>query len=273
MKKIMLIICLLTLNLGYSKVFPVAVKYKDGHEENGFMENIMQKKIDLLGFGSWEHTYNLDAKVLKIRDSEKGNARKVSVKDIDYVIFHFEKGDLEYKAIRLMRIGGGGKLNDDGIYLLPVVRKGLINIYGFTFVHTEPGNPADRFSRDITVREYFFYYQNPKMDYAIDYLNTTDILTFISLRKKVALPLTDLFKDCPQMTAEIEKATADGTTSRQERKQAWKESEAKQAELDSEFSKLTEGQKISDLDTYHKYDRDFMEQFIVKYGEFCPETK
>lgn len=255
MKTLFSITLLFLSFISNAKFIEGKILFNDGHTETGLIKSFLEN--DLIDFSlnsSLEHSLNLDDKTLKFKLSENSDVKSISINDINEVEFLNEKGaSIIYKVILLKDISVKGKIKENARKLfLSLIKKGKINIYGIQYVDQGRVNGVGYYSKD-----YRFYYQNAKENYAINYYDLDNELVLFSLKSRMTKPLQVLFSDCPEVLNDIDVAV----------KNFYKEDKNTQKmnkELEKEFKSLP-NDKQENLEIIHFYELNNFQKLIDKY--------
>lgn len=238
------------------------ILFNDGHTETGLMKSFLEQRIiDFKLNSSVEHQLHLDDKSIKFKIAENDQLREISIDDINELTLLWADGNTTvFKVIYLKELSTTGEVtNEQTKVFLPYVKKGRINIYGIKYTET---NSRPNGIEMYTSKGMRFYYQNEKENYAIDYFDM-GILGMMNIKSRILNPFKDLFKDCPELLAEIDKTYEDffkATDANKETKREYKE-------LQKQFKALPKEEREK-LVVYHHYNFGWIEKMITKY-ESC----
>lgn len=148
---------------------------------------------------------------------------------------------------------------------LPLLRSGKIKVYGFynREVSTNTASGAFPTSSTVTVTE-MFYYQNANENFAIDYYNI-EIQDFLNIRERLAKPLKDLFKDCPDLVTKVDNNFYEKNLSKEEKKKLRAESKNMYKATQKEYNKIPKDQKRGALLLFHQYNMKVFDEMLLEY--------
>lgn len=265
--KLTLLVLLLSFHFCNAKFIEGNILFNDGHIETGFIKSFLEEKIiDLNIFGSLEQSLNLTDENLKFKSTEEGDIKNISIDDINEVTLKYEDNySVVYKVILLKTLNSKGEFNKKSqkVYL-PYVKRGKINIYGYTYKYTRTNA-----GRTESGKEIVFYYQNSKENYAFNYFDI-DLVDLFNLRSRLGLPLKELFKDCPELAGNEDKYFIDNKKLTKEERQKIKENGKKmQKILSKEYKNIPDETKNGNLELYHKYEFSVFDELISRYENDC----
>lgn len=248
-----------------AKYTDATIYYTDGQSEKGLITSFLESSLfDFNFFGTFEQGLIYNDKSIKFKLYEDADAKKIPIGDIDKIIVHYEGFDKEYKALFIRNINRKGILEESKVRIfLPLLRKGKINLYGFYHRETSSGYDGNRTSTTTTVTE-MFYLQNANENYAIDYYNV-ELQDVFSLRDRLANPLKELFKDCPELVTKVHNTIYEENLSKEEKKKLKEQSKATWKALQKEYKKLPKDQKRGDLVLFHQYNMKTFDDLMMEY--------
>ena len=203
------------------------IYYNDGQFEKGLINSFLENNLfDFNFFGTFEEGLIYNDKSIKFKINEDAETKKILIGDIDKIILHYDGFDKEYKALFIRNISRKGVIEESKTRIfLPLLRSGKINLYGFYHRETYRSYDGNRSSSNTTITE-IFYLQNANENYAIDYYNV-ELQDFFSLRDRLANPLKELFKDCPELVEKVHTSFyEDKNLSKEEKKKMKEQSKA-----------------------------------------------
>lgn len=244
------------------------VFYTNGESEKGLINSFLEDKFfDFNFFGSFEEGLIYNDKSIKFKLSEEVDSKKIAITDIDKIVIHYEGFDKTYKALYIRNIDRKGILEErKSKIFLPLLRSGKINIYGFYHTETSSDHNLKMPSSSTTVTE-LFYYQNNNEDYAIDYFNV-EIQDFLNIRARLANPLKELFKDCPELVTKVDNLFYEKNLTKEEKKKLKAESKNTYKALQREYKKIPKDEKRGDLLLFHQYHMKTFDDLLLEY-ESC----
>lgn len=244
------------------------VQYLDGTSEKGFIDSFLEQKFfDFNVFGSFETGLIYNDKTILFKLDADAERKKVKIDVIDKIILHYDGFDKEYRALFIRNIDRKGFLQENKSRIfLPLLRSGKINVYGF--YHTETSsNPGSRFGSGstLTVTE-VFYYQNANENYAIDYYNI-ELQDFFNIRERLANPLMELFKDCPELVTKVHNMMYEENLTKEEKKRLRAESKESMKAMQKTYNKIPTNQKRGDLMLYHNTMLKNFNDLLLEYED------
>ena len=259
---------LLLLFIGFfanAKYINATVHYTDGQSEVGLINSFLENSFfDFNIFGTFEEGLVYNDKSIKFKSNEDADTKKIPIGDIDKIIVHYEGFDKEYKALFIRNINRKGILEESKVRIfLPLLRKGKINLYGFYHRETNSSYDGNRTSTTTSVTE-MFYLQNASENYAIDYYNV-ELQDVFSLRDRLANPLKELFKDCPELVTKVHNTIYEENLSKEEKKKLKEQSKATWKALQKEYKQLPKDQKRGDLLLFHQYNMKTFDDLMMEY--------
>ncbi len=255
--------------LANAKYTNATIYYNDGQSEKGLINSFLENNFfDFNFFGTFEDGLVYNDKSIKFKLTEEADSKKVSIDNIDKIILHYEGFDKEYKALFIRNINRKGILEESKARIfLPLLRSGKINLYGFYHRETQYNHDRKMPSSTTTVTEKF-YLQNANENYAIDYYEV-ELQDVFSLRDRLANPLKELFKDCPELVEKVHNSFyGDKNLSKEEKKKMKEQSKATFKALQKEYKDIPKDQRRGDLLLFHQYNMTPFEDFIAEY-ESC----
>jgi hypothetical protein len=254
---------------------PAKVRFVDGHTEEGFIYGFIENRkfeinLDLgLGPQSLEKDLNLDDKVFDFKNDINGPKRKLTIKDINEVILVGDGANFTiYRLFNIKRANNKGEIIDANKKIwLPLIKKGVVNIYGYDIYRKASANDQGEGVYMFTM----VYLQKENQDYAmstIDYDNIS-IFNMGKVDDKSAAVLKEAFKDCPKFVATIDQKVK---LSKEEKKDMRKEYFTDQKELKN----LKKGKSQAEYneierDYYHKKLVAPFDKLIDEYVATCPK--
>jgi len=250
-------------NANYSSA---TIHYLNGQSEKGLINSFLEDKFfDFNIFGTFETGLIYNDKSVKFKLDEESETKKIAIGDIDKIIIHYQGFDKEYKALFIRNIDRKGFLQEAEVRIfLPLLRSGKINIYGF--YHREvSSNPGAAFgsSTTVTVTE-LFYYQNANENYAIDYFNI-EIQDVFNIRDRLANPLKELFKDCPELVTKVDNYMYGKNLTKEEMKKMKAESKANYKVMQRAYKKIPINERRGDLLLFHEYNLKGFDDLFLEY--------
>ena len=262
---------LLLLLIGFftqAKDKHATIYFTNGQSEKGYIASFLEDKFfDFNLFGTFEQGLVYNDKTVKFKADENSDSKKVAIGDIDKIVIHYDGFDKEYKALFIRNIDRKGFLQESKSRIfLPLLRSGKVNVYGF--YHTETSsNPGGKFpsSSTVTVTE-LFYYQNANENYAIDYYNI-EIQDMFNIRDRLANPLKELFKDCPELVTKVDNLMYEKNLSKEEKKKLKAESKNTYKAMQRAYNKIPADEKRGDLMLYHNTFMKTFNDLLLEYED------
>jgi hypothetical protein len=259
MRLLFLLIIVFSQNIFAEDAFQKAkVLFNDGHTEEGFISSFLEKnKI----YGTLEKNLNLDDKSFKFKITETAEIKEIFTINVKQVTLLGENNNDEvYEVVLLKELDKEGFVLQDGaqrVYLNPV-KKGKINVYGIKYSerYVRTGKDMGYTEYFLGGKEYFFYYQNTKENYAINYFNV-GMGSVFKLKIRMLNPLKEMYKDCPSALEYINKNIDEDNIDKKAMK-------AHDKLLKAEFKELTDDKK-NDLKIIHYYQCFEMDELINVY--------
>lgn len=257
--RLLFLVFIISGNLFAKDTFQKAkIVFNDGHTEEGFITSFLDdKKV----YGTLEKNIDIDDKSFKFKIAESAEVREIFTENIKQVTLVEENGvEVVYEVVLLKELDKEGKVVEEGaqrVYLNPV-RKGKINVYGIKYTETfvRTGRDMGYTEYFLGGKEYFFYYQNAKDNYAINYFNV-GMGSIFKLKKRMLNPLKEMYKDCPTALEYIDKNIDQANIDKKAMK-------AHDKVLKSEFKTLPTEQQ-NDLKILHYYECFEMDELINVY--------
>jgi hypothetical protein len=259
MRFLFLLVFVFSQNIFADDAFQKAkIVFNDGHTEEGFITSFLEDKRM---YGTLEKNIDLDDKSFKFKIAESAEVNEIFTTNVKQVILTGENGnDLVYEVVLLKELDKEGKVIEEGaqrVYLNPV-RKGKINVYGIKYTerYVRTGKEMGYTEYELGGKEFFFYYQNAKDNFAINYFNV-GMGSIFKLKKRMLNPLKEMYKDCPSALEYIDKNIDQANIDKKAMK-------AHDKVLKNEFKLLPEEKKY-DLRTLHYYECYEMDELITIY--------
>lgn len=234
------------------------IVFNDGHIEEGFITSFLEDKRV---YGSLEKILDLDDKSFKFKTSESTEVREIFTENVKQVTLVSENGaEVVYEVVLLKELDKEGKVVEEGaqrIYLNPV-RKGKINVYGIKYTerYVRTGKEMGYTEYELGGKQYFFYYQDAKGNFAINYFNV-GMGSIFKLKKRMLNPLKEMYKDCSTALEYIDKNIDQANIDKKAMK-------AHDKVLKNEFKALPDEKKY-DLKILHYYECYEMDELINVY--------
>lgn len=249
-------------NAGYKSA---TVYYTNGQSEKGLINSFLEDNFfDFNFFGTFEEGLIYNDKSIKFKTDENADTKRISIDDIDRITLHYDTFDKQYKALFIKGIDKRGILQTSNVRIfLPLLRSGKINIYGFYHTETQTNHSSNTPSYTTTVTE-VFYYQNANENYAFDYYDI-EIQDIFNLRDRLANPLKDLFKDCPQLMIKVHNIFYEENLTKEEKKKIREQSKASWKALQREYREIPSNKKRGDLLLYHQYNMKQFDDLLMEY--------
>lgn len=259
MRLLFLLILVFSQNIFAEDKFQKAkIFFNDGHYEEGLISSFLEdKKV----FGTLEKILDLDDKSFMFKINESSEVKEIFTENVKQVTLVEGNGnEVVYEVVLLKELDKIGAVVEEGVqrvYLNPV-RKGKINVYGIKYTerYVRTGRDTGYTEYYLGGKEYFFYYQNTKDNYAINYFNV-GMESMFKLKKRMLNPLKEMYKDCPSALEYIDKNIDEDNIDKKAMK-------AHDKLLKSEFKKLPE-EKQYDLKILHYYECYEMDELINVY--------
>lgn len=248
-----------------AKYTDATIYYTDGQSEKGLIASFLESNLfDFNFFGTFEQGLVYNDKSVKFKLNEETEAKRIAIDDIDKIVLHYDGFDKEYKALFIRNINRKGGMEESKARIfLPLLRSGKINLYGFYHRETQYNHEKKMPSSTTSVTE-VFYLQNANENYAIDYYNV-ELQDVFSLRDRLANPLKELFKDCPELVTKVHNTIYEENLSKEEKKKLKEQSKATWKALQKEYKKIPNDQKRGDLLLYHQYNMKTFDDLMMEY--------
>lgn len=231
MKKVTSLILVFYAVLGFSQMqfytgsrdfLPVEILMEDGSVKKGFAQEFMLPDVAKFqtGLGSGEKNANLTRKEVKFKSSQNQDSPElVHVSDLKSIVYFADEPEktFQYDKKILKELNNDINLESDGkVLMLPLIRKGAINLYGFNTEMcqgTAGGNGgviSNGKETRCTLIGVSTYISRPNQDFAISPLDLNSIGTAIFNRKVFPLKFYKAYEiiggDCPEFKKKIDEA-------------------------------------------------------------------
>ncbi len=249
-----------------AKYINATVYYNNGQSETGLINSFLENDFfDFNFFGTFEEGLVYHDKSIKFKFNEKEETKRIAIDDIDKIIIHYEGFDKEYRALFIRNINRKGVIEDSNVKIfLPLLRKGKVNLYGFYYKDVQTNHESRMPSSRITISE-IFYFQNANENYAFNFYDI-ELQDIFNLRGRIANPLKELFKDCPELTAKVHSMVYEGENlSKEEKKRLKEQNKNLFKALQKEYRKKPKKEKRGDLLLFHQYYMKTFDDLLIEY--------
>lgn len=248
-----------------AKYTNATVYYNNGQSEKGLINSFLEDNFfDFNIFGTFEEGLIYHDKSIKFKTSEDAEAKKIAIGDIDKIIVHYENFDKEYKALFIRNVNRKGIIEESNVKIfLPLLRSGKVNLYGFYHRETYTNHDRKMSSSSSSVTE-VFYLQNANENYAFNYYDI-ELQDVFNLRDRLANPLKELFKDCPELLTKVQNTFYEENLSKEEKKKLKEQSKATWKALQKEYKEIPKDQKRGDLLLFHQYNMKTFDDLLMEY--------
>jgi hypothetical protein len=233
--------------------------FNDGHTETGLISSFLESNRTS-NKNTLESQLNLDDKSFEFKINKDGIIRIVNTDDVKSVtIKDFKGNDIVYEVVSLKELDKKGKITDQTAKVyLQLVKAGKITVYVTNYTQKEVKIGRDNYITHYYLggKELMFYYQNKKVNYAINYNNVGPASMFC-LKERMMNPLRELFADCPSALLVLEKEINPSNIDK-------KAAKLEDKRLSKEFKALSEDQR-KDFKTLHFYECNSLDLLIDKY--------
>jgi hypothetical protein len=237
-----------------AKFHPAAILFNDGHTEQGYVKSFLENKfIDFGIVEKLETDLNMNDRNLKFKTDENGEVRTIAIDDVNEITVNYKDGTTEtFKVLYLRNFDRNGILKESKYKMwFPLIKKGKINVYGYKYVSRSTSEYGT-----LSEKDYVYYFQNSKKNYATNPFGDIDELTLLSggIEKTMNNFYADVFSDCPDYIGKIESA---GT---------WREQKTKRKEKAKQF----EGVTTSSVLRYFEVNFYNFSDAFTGYERYCP---